>query len=55
MSICSPRWLSSFELDEIGIAVEEAVAVGYIQRANSAYIKPTIQLAGSFFGGLLGY
>lgn len=42
------------DLDEIHFAIEEAVAIGYLQRAkNSSWAKQQIQISGAFLGGLL--
>jgi hypothetical protein len=41
------------ELKEISFAIEEAVAIGYLQRAQSAWVKQQLQISGSFLGGLL--
>lgn len=41
------------ELDEIHIAVEEAVAIGYLKRAQSAWVKQQLQISGAFLGGLV--
>jgi hypothetical protein len=49
------------ELDEIAIAIEEAVPIGMLQRgtkgkssgATGAWMKQQIQISGSFIGGLL--
>lgn len=44
------------EIEEIHFAVEEAVAIGYLQRAsNSSWAKQQIQISGAFLGGLLRY
>lgn len=41
------------EMDEIQFAIEEAVAIGYLQRAQSAWVKQQLQISGSFLGGLI--
>lgn len=43
------------ELDEIHFAVEEAVAIGYLKRAQSAWVKQQLQISGAFLGGLVRY
>lgn len=41
------------ELNEIAFAVEEAVSIGFLQRAESAWVKQQLQISGAFLGGLL--
>src|SRR5699024_5862956 len=41
------------ELNDVYIAVEEAVSFGHLQRAQSAHVKQQIQISGAFIGGLL--
>lgn len=41
------------EMSEIQFAIEEAVAIGYLQRAQSAWVKQQLQISGAFLGGLI--
>lgn len=43
------------ELEQVYVAVEEAVSFGHIQRHASNAIKQQIQISGAFIGGLLRY
>lgn len=41
------------EMDELQFAIEEAVAIGYLQRAQSQWVKQQLQISGAFLGGLI--
>ena len=41
------------DLAQVFIAVEEAVAIGYLQRAQSSWVKQQLQISGAFLGGLV--
>lgn len=43
------------ELNEIYFAVEEAVAISYIKRGESGWVKQQLQLSGALLGGLVRY
>jgi hypothetical protein len=41
------------EIEQMAFAIEEAVAIGYLQKAQSAWVKQQLQISGAFLGGLL--
>lgn len=43
----------SAELEQMTFAIEEAVAISYLKKGDSSWIKQQLQISGAFIGGLL--